>query len=254
MPDFIDVREAARRLGVSPARVRQLIVQGDLDANRLGRFWVIAQDSVRRRAQAEVDHGRPYSSRQVWRMGVMADLMLADDADEALRRFVDPQARWRLRRYLADLAREDDPGNVAWRLRGRADHLIRCFAHPSVVAGLVEDPRSVVSGAHGAAAHGADLVPNDIVDAYVAADDLDGLTADHGLIDDTGDANVRLRVVDRSVRLQRSQGRPAPGSPGHVAPRLLVVADLAERDDARATAGARALWSPLQDRLGALPA
>jgi excisionase family DNA binding protein len=253
MPEFLDVREAAHRLGVSPVRVRQLIAQGDLDASRLGRFWVIDRDSVRRRAQADVDRGRPYSSRQVWRMAVMADLVLADDAD-ALRRFVDPQARWRLRRYLADLAREDDPRNVAWRLRGRADQLVRRFAHPSVVAPLVEDPRCVVSGAHGAVAHGADLVPDDLVDAYVAADDRNDLDADYGLIDAGGDANVRLRVIDGPVMRQRPEGRSAPAAPGHVAPRLLVVADLADRDDARAKFAGQALWSSLRDGLEALPA
>lgn len=253
MPEFLDVREAAHRLGVSPVRVRQLIAQGDLDASRLGRFWVIDQGSVRRRAQADVDRGRPYSSRQVWRMAVMANLVLAEDAD-ALRRFVDPQARWRLRRYLADLAREDHPGYLSWRLRGRADQLVRRFAHPSVVAALVDDPRSVVSGAHGAAAHGADLVPDDLVEAYVAADDLDDLDAEHGLIDAGSDANVRLRVIDGPVMRQQHESRSAPVSPGHVAPRLLVIADLAERDGARAKLAAHALWSPLRDRLEALPA
>lgn len=110
------------------------------------------------------------------------------------------------------------------------------------------------SGAHGAAAHGGDLVPDVRVDAYIAPDDLDGLVVDHGLIDADADANVWLRVVDRSVLRQRPEGRPVPVPPGNLAPRLLVIADLAEREDARAKAAAQALWSPLRDRLEALQA
>lgn len=39
----IDTREAARRLGVTPARVRQLIKAGRLPATRLGRDWAIEE-------------------------------------------------------------------------------------------------------------------------------------------------------------------------------------------------------------------
>lgn len=42
----IDTAEAARRLGVTPGRVRQLITAGRLPATRLGRDWAIEERSL----------------------------------------------------------------------------------------------------------------------------------------------------------------------------------------------------------------
>lgn len=42
----IDASEAARILGVSDRRVRQLIKLGELSARRVGKFWVLSRDEV----------------------------------------------------------------------------------------------------------------------------------------------------------------------------------------------------------------
>lgn len=44
----IGTTEAARRLGVSQARVRQLIAAGRLPAKRIGRDWLIDERSLSR--------------------------------------------------------------------------------------------------------------------------------------------------------------------------------------------------------------
>lgn len=55
----LTVQEAAQRLGVSPARVYQLVNGGSLAAERIGRTWVLDEDAVMARAAAAPHAGRP---------------------------------------------------------------------------------------------------------------------------------------------------------------------------------------------------
>jgi len=48
----LTVNEAARILGVTPRRVRQLVESGALPATRFGREWAIARGSVEDRVKA----------------------------------------------------------------------------------------------------------------------------------------------------------------------------------------------------------
>lgn len=256
MPDLMDVRAAAEALGVSPHRVRQLIDQGELSARRIGRFWMLDEADVERRAEVDVPDGRPYAPRQVWRMADLVDLSgreAEDDLVVAFRRAVGPQARWQLRRYLVDLAAEDDPRIVSWRLRRRADWVIVRFAHPSARPQLMGDPRIVLSGAHAAAVQGHDLVPGDLLEAYVSPIDSDAFMADHGLVEVPNAPNVRLRVAAEIRAWRHRRGLPAEGAE-QVAPALLVMADLSERDDARAQVAANEMWASLRRRLERLEA
>ena len=57
MPKLYDTKEVARQLGVTDSRVRQLIADGRLGAVKVGRDWVISEDSLRayeRRKEQEV--------------------------------------------------------------------------------------------------------------------------------------------------------------------------------------------------------
>lgn len=46
MGDFLTTKDAARALGVTPARVRQLIAAGRLPAEKHGRDWLIDPDAL----------------------------------------------------------------------------------------------------------------------------------------------------------------------------------------------------------------
>lgn len=246
MSDLLDVRDAAHELGVSPERVRQLIDDGELAAERIAHVWAVHTDSVHRRAQVDVASGRPWAARQVWRLAAMVDLALRgrDEDAASYNRAIGPQAAWRLRRYCADLADEDDPRNVAWRLRGRADEIIERYGHPSVLEELADDPRLWVSGAHAAAERGVDLVPDEFVDAYAHPSHLADVIAGCRLVQGEGQPNVRLRVVDK---VESWQQVPVPDD--HGAPLLLVAADLSERADARSSVAADRLWGQLRAQL-----
>ena len=56
---MLSVSEAAEVLGVSNARVRQLIEQGALDATKVGRNWAISEESVLDRLHKNPSAGRP---------------------------------------------------------------------------------------------------------------------------------------------------------------------------------------------------
>ncbi len=65
MAHVITVAEAAKTLGVSSARVYQLLEQGSLSAERVGRTWLVDDASVRERAEHPVSAGRPKAQRPV---------------------------------------------------------------------------------------------------------------------------------------------------------------------------------------------
>lgn len=43
---YMTVKDAAKMLGLTPRRIRQLIASGDLTAEKLGRDWFVLRDSV----------------------------------------------------------------------------------------------------------------------------------------------------------------------------------------------------------------
>ena len=59
---MLSVSECAQNLGVSPARVRQLIANGSLEATKVGRSWVLPEVTVYNRLLKNPSSGRPSSS------------------------------------------------------------------------------------------------------------------------------------------------------------------------------------------------
>ena len=59
---MLSVSECAQILGVSTARVRQLIASGSLEATKVGRSWVLPEAAVYDRLLKNPSSGRPSSS------------------------------------------------------------------------------------------------------------------------------------------------------------------------------------------------
>ena len=70
--DLLTTEDAAARLGVSTRRVRSLIEQGDLVAERVGRMYLIRAESVAELAMRRAS-GRSLSSRMSWAV-LLSDL------------------------------------------------------------------------------------------------------------------------------------------------------------------------------------
>lgn len=58
-PDMLSVKQAADALGVTRARVNQLIASNLLDAVRIGEYWSVSRASVERRRSSGRKPGRP---------------------------------------------------------------------------------------------------------------------------------------------------------------------------------------------------
>src|SRR4051794_36121041 len=94
MPAHVAVEDAARHLGVTPARVRALIARGHLRADNVGGRWLIEWDSVLARERAQSAPGRPLRARNAWAL-----LLLA--SGDPIPPDFDPNARWRLKQTLS---------------------------------------------------------------------------------------------------------------------------------------------------------
>jgi excisionase family DNA binding protein len=70
---FLSVSEAARELGVSARRVRQLIEDKELSARRIGNSWAIPSAEIVQRRRHSPSAGRPYEKENIWLIAAVAD-------------------------------------------------------------------------------------------------------------------------------------------------------------------------------------
>lgn len=243
---WMSVREAAKTLGVSVRRVRQLVEQGALPASRIGNTWAIDSAAVDRRLDRAPPPGRPYSPRNSWRMAQLADAIVGDQEENwhllELKNHLPSgrhaQERWHAIRDLRNLMAHGDLDVVTAMLRSRSRQVEHRYVHRSLLRRLSADPRLVISGAH-AAENVGDLVADEHLEVYVKASDLLAIEDEYGLQSAEADrANVVLRLVEEDLSWT-----------GRDAPLLLVAADLRERDDARAREASDELFRRLQKAL-----
>ena len=64
MKQFITTKEAAKRLGVSERRIRQLLQAGKFRALKVGRDWIIASSSLTE-VKVYGKAGRPQTNKKV---------------------------------------------------------------------------------------------------------------------------------------------------------------------------------------------
>ena len=206
---MIGSKEAARRLGVSQTRVRQLIGTGDLAADRVGGRWIVSDESLRRLGERQRPDGRPFSPRIAW--GVLFEISGIDPY------WLNAPERSRIRRRVADHGWL----GLAPRLRSRSV-VNRMSSHRSVPTQLELDPRIVLGGM---SAGLAGLFAAGQCEGYVREDEFPEIVDQYRLDLSESQANVVLRVVPfHEWRFEATQ---------RVAPFAVVAFDLIDAGDAR---------------------
>lgn len=203
--------DAARRLAVSPARVRALIRAGHLEAVRPGRDWLIDEQSLALLVERPrpATH-RPFSARVAW--------AAAQQAAGATSPWVSSSERSHLRGRLRDGSSTD-----VWRARlaRRADSLERYKIHPANLTILLSDDRAHEAALDEFVAADLEVVGGSRL-LWCASGDLDDLVRGHGLLRSSR-PNVALRRLPAGVDLEA----------GARVPPLITAADLCDEGDPR---------------------
>jgi hypothetical protein len=228
--EMVPVSEAARRLGVTPARIRQRIVTGSIRAHKVGPVWLVDATSLTSGAG-----GRPLSARGALVVGSAYD------------RIAPFPAYWeheRTHAKAAEIRRTPDEELPAVLLRLFRRRATRHDLHvPSDrVHDLRRDARVLPSGLSYPVTRVVGGLPRDFfeaveLEAYVDAWNWPSVVADHALdlpVADPSSANVTLRVG----------GWLLP-----VVPRLFSAVDLLERCGATVAATAVAVTAAAVARL-----
>lgn len=228
MSSQLTVAEAAERLGISPGRARKLIGSGVLEAEQVGPIWLVSAESVDHRRSDPVPRGQPLSASNAW--GVLLS------ADSRPVPWLDPPSRYRVRRHLTENSLEA----MRPRLQRRAARVVYAEAHRGEVAYLAARRDLMATGIPASEEYRLGLRGGDpVVDGYVPEWLLPVLIEEHALATvNRGRGNVTLRAVPDELW---------PHVGDVVAPRTVVVVDLAASDDPRARrVGQAALreWTP----------
>ncbi|MBX7136198.1 MAG: helix-turn-helix domain-containing protein [Fimbriimonadaceae bacterium] len=211
MKNLMSGPEVAKQLGISERRVRAMIAEGSLPAQRMMGRWVIPTNAVASfRAKSA---GRPMAEQSAW--SVLR--RLAGDPDP-----MPP----RLRHRLDGLAEDAAP---AQRLRswvGNRGESIRLCAFKPALDGLQDDDRIVLSGDRVV----DDLEPSGQLRLYANAADIDDVIADHALRRVNGDRlpNAVIWAVSDVDAIPR---KPADR---HAAAEVVAAIDLLDEGDPRA--------------------
>lgn len=56
---MLNTKEAARKLGISETRIRTLLNNGQLEGVKIGRTWLVSEESIEARRKSNVKAGRP---------------------------------------------------------------------------------------------------------------------------------------------------------------------------------------------------
>jgi hypothetical protein len=207
----LPVSDAARRLGVSEQRVRAMISVGAIEAQKAAGAWWISTESLARAVALSRRAGRPYSPQSAWSL-----LLIASGEPAA---WASPKVRRRASVALKEKGLAESFG----KLGNRAEH--HAFqAHSAELPRLSGRKELMLSGVSAAADYRLGLQGGNEAEAYVAADAIEHVAQQHGLVRG-GEANVVLRAIPEGMWLVLR--RP-------VAPIAAVLADLAEHANPRA--------------------
>lgn len=230
LAEFVEVGDAAERLGVSEREIYRLVEGGVLSAGRFGGRVAVDEGSLRRVLLAPRPRGRPFAPGPAWAMLRMLSL---DDPSWGEQRLSASRVS-QLRRHL----RRDDVEDLAGRLRGRARR-VAVFAHPSLLKRLDEIDAWVPSG--GSALEdvrrdwSVNLVGRDLpAEGYVEGQSLEAVLGPLPNSDaPPGPVNVVAHVVERLSAVPLRMGLAAPP---------VVALDLIESGDSRMVGAGLDLW------------
>lgn len=185
---LLTVTESAEVLGVTGQAVRDLIAAGELDAQRVGRMFVVSRRQVELLARTPRPVGRPLAPATAWQLIAV----LSGRSPRSVGTVRPARLREQLcRGEVAELA-------ARLRVRARPQDL---DLPTGTWRRLLEDPRVVPSGA------GLSLT----LDAYVAAEALPAVIERHGLRparEQRAQGSFVLRAVPRSVPASLAPRRP----------------------------------------------
>lgn len=204
----VSVAEYARLRGISRQRALSMIHDGQIDARRIGRSWVIYQREINHRAAL----GRPLGKRMT---RVLIDAISGHSLD-----LLEPQDRFFAVKYLERLGAANKPADLlhSW-MKLRQLKVVNVAANPADLSDIARDERVIASGISD---ERSEISTTREFEGYVAAADLEAFLRGNLLVESES-PNVRLHVVD-----ERPQ-RPIPLG--------LVLADLADwnrpREDGR---------------------
>ena len=217
----VGVAEAARRLGVSPRRVRQMISDGHLAARRVGRVWAISEHDLNA-ARRRPAH-RPWKPESAWAVLAAAE----GSPPPSLSAYERHRALKRLQKGLP---------NIAALLSERADRRT-FYAHPADVDRIIAMPGVVKTAASAAEEHSIDLVGPGPAEAYVTETTLGQIALGHHMEERSERPNLVLRVMGDAHW-------PFPDG-AEVAPRAVAAVDLLESGDERTRRAGRELLESL---------
>jgi excisionase family DNA binding protein len=213
---LLGVREAADRLGVDPAAVRQHIASGRLPAVKRGRDWWLDERAVGRMVRQPLGTGRPLSPAMAW-----AILLLAS-GDEA--RAEEMAGRDRYRSRASAWLRAHPLRQYASRLRARAE--IEDFdVHPSEVKRILDRSDVLATGVSAGDVVGL-VGATSAVEVYAPAGRRQAIVEEHALVPAPGPVRVRW-VPDELWSILHHDG-------DQYAPRAAILLDLLESEEPRA--------------------
>jgi excisionase family DNA binding protein len=183
----VRVKEAARLLGVSERRVRQLLADGSLAGERFGDSWMVSADDVARLQVQRRHPGRPLGPKRAW---ALLDLLGGGSAPWLL-----PPARSQLRKSLGRFAGGDAD---RWRsaLHGRSD-VRTCVAHRAAIDRLIAMDGVLAAGASRAESRGFDLVVSDqgVEEVYAPSENWSDIAMSLAIRPaPEAEANLRVRL------------------------------------------------------------
>lgn len=212
---LLSVREAADRIGVGPAAVRQQIAAGRLPAIKRGRSWWLDERTVQRVTRQRRSGGRPLSPAMAW-----AILLLAS-GDETAAENLAGRDRYasRMRAWL----REHPLQEYAPRLRSRAE-TEEFDVHPSELKRVLNRPDVLATGISAGDVVGV-LGPTNEVEMYAPTGHYEAILNEHALMPGAGPVRIRWVPDATFTLLDRYTDRRAP--------RAAILVDLLESDEPR---------------------